>query len=69
MFWVNRFSLDIGTLWDGMKTKLLVVIVHMDILFTFVPIEDKREDRKFKTQVVSAYPIEKPDTADSTQHE
>ena len=67
--WVNRFSRQIGTLQDGMATNLMVVILHMDILFSYVHATHMTQQGNFQPQVVSAYPVEKPKKNDSTKCE
>ena len=53
--WVNRFSRQIGTLRDGTATDLMVVILHTDILFSYLREKDVTQQGKFPPQVISAY--------------
>ena len=67
--WVNRFSRQIGTLRDGTATDLMVVILHTDILFSYLREKDMTQQGKFPPQVVSAYPVAAPKKNDSTKRE
>ena len=37
----------------------MVVILHSDILLSYVQVKDMMQEGKFPLQVVSAYPVEK----------
>ena len=67
--WVNRFSRQIGTLRDGMATDVMVVILHTDILFSYLREKDMTQQGKFPLQVVLAYPVAALKKNDSTKRE
>ena len=54
---------------DGTATNLMVVILHTNILFSYLQVTDMMQQGKFPPQVVSTYPVEKPKKNDSTKRE
>ena len=54
---------------NGTPTDLMVVILHTDKLFSYIETKDMIDQTKFPPQVVSTYPVEKPNKNDTTKRE